>query len=61
VLTSDAFTVGTAAVGTSAQFIWDPAGNTLYWDHDGNGGDAAIAIATFLGSPTIDATDFVFK
>ncbi|WP_443749335.1 beta strand repeat-containing protein [Asticcacaulis solisilvae] len=59
-LTASEFTAGSAAVGTSAQFIWDAATHTLYWDDDGTGSHAAIAIATFSGSPTVDASDFHF-
>ena len=57
-LTAGEFTAGSAAVGTSAQFIWD--GHTLWWDDDGTGSDAAIAIAGFNGTPTVTASDFVF-
>ena len=59
-LTSAEFTVGTAAVGTAAQFVWNSTTNTLYWDHDGAGGDAAVAIASFAGTVTIDHTDVHF-
>ena len=60
VLTASEFTAGSVAVGASGQFVWDAATHTLYWDHDGAGGDAAIAIATFNGVPTVTATDFHF-
>ncbi|MBW8882557.1 MAG: calcium-binding protein [Asticcacaulis sp.] len=59
-LTASEFTVGSSASGASAQFVWDAAGHTLYWDHDGAGGDAAVAIATFDASATLDASDFHF-
>jgi len=59
VLTASEFTVGSAAAGASAQFVWDAATHTLYWDHDGAGGDAAVAIATFNGA-TITASDLQF-
>jgi len=60
-LTASEFTAGTAAVGTSAQFIWDAANHTLYWDDDGTGSHAAIAIATFNGGATLSASDFHFS
>jgi len=59
-LTASEFTAGTAAAGTSAQFIWDASSHTLYWEDDGTGGHAAIAIATFGGGATVDASDFHF-
>ena len=55
------FTVGTSAAGTSAQFIWNQATETLYYDHDGKGGDAAVAIAIFDNGAHIDATDIHFS
>ena len=60
VLTASEFTAGTSAVGASAQFIWDAATHTLYWDSDGTGSHAAIAIATFTNGATVDASDFHF-
>ncbi len=59
-LSASEFTAGSAAVGTSAQFIWDASTHTLYWDDDGTGSHAAIAIATFGGGATVDASDFHF-
>jgi len=60
VLTATEFTAGSTAVGSSAQFIWNAAAHTLYWDDDGTGSDAAVAIVTFLGSPTVDHNDIHF-
>ena len=60
-LTASEFTAGSSAVGTSAQFIWDAASHTLYWDDDGTGSHAAIAIATFGGGATLTASDFHFS
>ena len=57
---SAAFTVGSAAVGAGAQFVWNGTTGTLLYDHDGAGGDAAIAIATFTNAPTLDASDLHF-
>ncbi len=59
-LTGAEFIAGSAAIGASAQFVWDAASHILYWDHDGAGGDAAIAIATFGGSATLAASDIHF-
>jgi Ca2+-binding RTX toxin-like protein len=59
-LTASEFTAGSAASGASPQFIWDASTHTLYWDDDGTGSDAAIAIAGFNGTPTVTASDFVF-
>ena len=57
---SAAFTAGSAAVGAGAQFVWNSTTGTLLYDHDGAGGDAAIAIATFTNAPTLDASDLHF-
>jgi len=59
-LTASEFTAGSTAVGASAQFVWDSTTHTLYFDHDGAGGDAAIAIATFDASATLTSSDFHF-
>ncbi|WP_443751059.1 calcium-binding protein [Asticcacaulis solisilvae] len=59
-LTSAEFSVGSSAVGSHAQFIWNTATHTLYWDDDGNGSHAAIAIATFTNGATVTASDFHF-
>ncbi len=60
-LTAAEFTAGTTAAGSHAQFVWDAGSETLYWDHDGAGGDAAVAIAVFTSvGPVIDASDFHF-
>lgn len=59
-LTAQQLTFGAAAVGTSAQFVFNAANHTLYWDADGAGGQAAIALATIYGSATITAGDFLF-
>ena len=54
------FTLGAAASGSGAQFIWNDATHTLSYDHDGAGGDAAIAIALFVNGAHIDASDLLF-
>ncbi len=60
-LTASEFTAGSSASGTSAQFIWDAASHTLWFDDDGTGSHAAIAIATFGGGATLTASDFHFS
>jgi Ca2+-binding RTX toxin-like protein len=60
-LTAAEFTAGPMAVGMSAQFVYNAANNTLYYDHDGAGGDAAVAIATFSGVVTVTASDIHFE
>ena len=54
------FTLGTSAAGSAAQFIWNQTGETLYYDHDGAGGDAAIALATFGAGVVVTQTDLHF-
>jgi len=59
-LTASEFTVGTNAVGTSAQFIWDPASHFLYWDPDGAGGTDATELALIDNGAVVSASDFYF-
>ena len=59
-LTAAEFTAGSAAVGANAQFVWDQSTATLYWDHDGAGGDAAVALAVFGGWVQVTAADLHF-
>ena len=54
------FTVGAASSGAGAQFVWNEATHTLSYDHDGAGGDAAVAIALFANGAHIDANDLLF-
>ncbi|MBC3873051.1 calcium-binding protein [Undibacterium flavidum] len=51
------FVTGTAAVDNNDYFIYDRATGSLYFDADGNGGDAKILIATLLGHPDLKAGD----
>jgi Ca2+-binding RTX toxin-like protein len=51
------------ATGGAGQFLYDTAGagrGTLWWDPDGAGGQAAVAVAVLLGSPTLDVADIVW-
>ncbi len=59
-LTAAEFTTGTTAAGSAAQFVWNASTHTLYWDHDGAGGDVAVALAVFAGSPVVTAADMHF-
>ncbi|MBP2158785.1 MULTISPECIES: calcium-binding protein [Asticcacaulis] len=58
-LSASEFTIGTASVGTDAQFIWDDTTGQLYWDADGTGAGAAIDIALIVGSVTKDDLYFM--
>ena len=58
-LSASEFTIGTSAVGTNAQFIWDDTTGQLYWDADGTDSGTAIAIAEIVGSVTKDDLYFV--
>ena len=52
------FEVSTAAGLGHAEFFFDSAGNTLYWDDDGIAG-ASIAVAVFSNGAVLSAADFV--
>ncbi len=54
------FTLGSHAVGSGAQFLWNAANETLYYDHDGAGGDDAIALATFGAGVAVTWSDLHF-
>ncbi len=51
--------LGPAATHAHAEFVYDAAKKTLYWDADGFGGAAAVAVATFSTAVTLTAADFV--
>jgi Ca2+-binding RTX toxin-like protein len=53
-------TLGSAAVGTGAQFIYDAVANTLSYDADGEGGAAAIVIANILPDAALTQANFTF-
>jgi len=46
-----------APTGATAEFVYNTASHILYYDADGNGVGAAIAIAQFDGSLTLNAAD----
>ncbi|MBP2160297.1 MULTISPECIES: M10 family metallopeptidase C-terminal domain-containing protein [Asticcacaulis] len=58
-LTAAEFTVGGAAVGAAAQFIWDAVALHLYWDSDGAGGGAWVDLA-WIEDGGVTKEDFVF-
>jgi Ca2+-binding RTX toxin-like protein len=60
VLTAAQFTVGAAAVGAAAQFIWDAGTDSLYWDSDGTGAAARVQLAIFDPTATLTASDLIF-
>ncbi|WP_298290735.1 calcium-binding protein, partial [Novosphingobium sp.] len=53
------FTAGAAAIGGTAQFVYDSAIRTLSWDADGAGAITAVRIATFDTAIALAATDFI--
>jgi len=59
-LTAAEFTVGTSAIGTGAQFIWDPTSHHLYYDQDGTGATAAVDLALIDNGATVAKEDLFF-
>jgi hypothetical protein len=51
-------TIGAAASGDAAQFVFDPAGGALTWDADGAGAADPEAIWTVEGVPQLRPEDF---
>ena len=47
-----------AAVGAQAQFVFDTASSTLYFDSDGNGSAPGVTVAQMVGLTTMSAADF---
>jgi Ca2+-binding RTX toxin-like protein len=60
VLTAAEFTVGSAAVGTNAQFIWNDITDRLYWDADGTGIGAAFELALIGNGAVVTKDDLFF-
>ncbi|MBP2160298.1 MULTISPECIES: cadherin-like domain-containing protein [Asticcacaulis] len=60
VLTAAEFTVGSAAVGAGAQFVWDAVAGKLWWDADGSGAGAAFELALISGGATVTKDDLFF-
>lgn len=59
-LTAAQFTAGSAAVGSSAQFVWDATTSHLYWDADGSGAGVAVDLALIDGGATVTKDDVFF-
>ena len=53
------FTVGTAATTADHRFIYNQSEGVLYYDADGSGAGAKIALAHLQGNPVLDAGDIV--
>jgi Ca2+-binding RTX toxin-like protein len=53
-------TLGTAAVGTHAQFVYDATSHGLYWDGDGSDATAAIKLASLDQVDHLVLADFLF-
>jgi serralysin len=49
---------GTAATAAVSTFIFDAATDTLYWDEDGTGAGARIAVAVLQGVNSLSAENF---
>lgn len=60
-LTDAEFTHGTAAIGSSAQFVWDAASGRLYFDADGDAGGQAIELATIGNGAVVSREDLVIS
>lgn len=48
------------AVGSSAQFIFDPTTGVLFWDTNGDGAGGQFILATLRNVPDLAVTDFDF-
>jgi Ca2+-binding RTX toxin-like protein len=60
-LSSDEFVSGaglTAAADETDRIVYDTTSGNLYYDADGSGGDAAVQIATFTGTPDLLSSEF---
>jgi serralysin len=60
-LSSDEFVSGaglTAAADGTDRIVYDTTSGNLYYDADGSGGDAAVQIATFTGTPDLLSSEF---
>ncbi len=47
-------------VGTNGQFVYNTTSHTLYWDSDGTGSAAPVAIAVLDNVATLHTSDFLF-
>jgi len=53
------FVLGTAANAAHQQFIYDAGSKTLFWDADGTGAGAAVAITTFSTAANLHLADLL--
>jgi hypothetical protein len=53
--------LGPSATDHHAEFVYDAARLTLYWDPDGIGGVTKLTVATFSSAITLSASDFVIQ
>ncbi len=56
--TTKRFVNDDAAGGTGSWFYFNAADQTLYWDRDGTGAGAAVAVAKLQGINSLSASDF---
>jgi serralysin len=55
-----AFATGTEATSASSTVLYDPTTGIVYYDDDGNGAGAAVALAQLNAGQTFTAGDFLF-
>ena len=58
-LNPDEFVAGSRATAANHHLIYNQANGVLYYDPDGTGAQAQVAIARFDGQPVIDASDIM--
>jgi Ca2+-binding RTX toxin-like protein len=51
--------LGVAATDAHAEFVYNAANATLYWDPDGVGGAGPVAVATFSTAVVLTSSDFL--
>ena len=56
-LASGAFHAGTAAQDADDRIVYDTTTGALYYDADGQGGQAAVEVALLAGHPALTAAD----
>jgi Ca2+-binding RTX toxin-like protein len=58
-LAANRFVTNTTGAANAArgQFIYETDAGKLWWDADGTGAGAKIAVATFAGKPMLEASD----
>jgi Ca2+-binding RTX toxin-like protein len=54
-----ALVAGSDPTSLTASFLYDTDDGALYWDSDGDGGDAAVLVATLSGAPALTASDLI--